>query len=113
MELNAVSKFHKIEKSNEFSILDEMIMTEEAETTKSFEEIYSFLHKEENWSGKKIKSYNHIENPPKRGKYVVPNSTIDSVLDKLKLDVNLPKDKIKSSKRGKYLTPCPDILNIL
>lgn len=59
----------------------------------------------------KVKSGNHIENPPKRGKYAIPDSTVGN--DELKPDVNVPKDKIKSSKRGKYLTPCPDIQNVL
>lgn len=43
MELNTVLKSHKIEKSNEFSILDDMTTPEEAETiTKSFEETFLF-----------------------------------------------------------------------
>jgi len=75
---------------------------------------HSFLHEEENWGGKnlsKVKSGNHIENLPKRGKYAIPDSTVGN--DELKPDVNVPKDKIKSSKRGKYVTPCPDIQNVL
>jgi len=43
MELNTVLKSHKIEKSNEFSILDDMTTPDEAETiTKSFEETFLF-----------------------------------------------------------------------
>jgi len=41
---------------------------------------------------------------------------LDSILDELKPDANLPKDKIKVKsfiKRGKYLTPCPDIQSVL
>ncbi|KMQ90663.1 hypothetical protein RF55_9554 [Lasius niger] len=103
----------EIEKSVEFSTLNETTTIEEAEMiTKSFEETYSFLHEEEKWGGKnlpKTKSCNEIENPPKRGRYAIPSSTVDSALNELKPDANFPKDKVKSSKREKYLTPSPDI----
>lgn len=62
----------------------------------------------------KTESCNHIENPPKRERYAIPNPTVGSALDELKPDANFLKDKIKikSSKRGKYLTPCPDIQSV-
>lgn len=105
VQLDAVSKSNESEKSDEFlTQSDDMI--EEAEIiTRSFEKTYSFLNEEENWGGKNL---------PKKRRYAVQSPT-GNTLDKRKPDVNLPKDeiKVKLSKRGKYLTPCPDIQSIL